>query len=319
MNSKSFSQFFFAVFLMIALTAVFRWIVLSRVPFSYMDGEYPYWTQQKDYVNTKSDKKETVFLGDSRMKAGIIPDEISEKAYNLAVGGGTSFEMFCTLKNYLKNHPKPEKVILGFAPSHFQYFSEFYSRTLYFHFLSPCEELVSFFVAKFTKDEKLNFKEYLKYDLIFPQKYSAACINSKFRREKTNRNEYEKCVVQKGHMWFGLNDFDDGLNQEANDNKFIPSKKCDFYLKKLVKLCENQKIPLFIEQLPMNPASFESINKSGYYFEYQNYLKKFDDKDKNVKVNAEIPCYEPEFFGDNSHLNKKGAERFSKEIKEKYF
>lgn len=319
MNSKSFSQFFFAVFLMIALTAVFRWIVLSRVPFSYMDGEYPYWTQQKDYVNTKSDKKETVFLGDSRMKAGIIPDEISEKAYNLAVGGGSSFEMFCTLKNYLKNHPKPEKVILGFAPNHLEKDEAFFYRALYFRFFSFFEQTESCFVAKLTKSENSNFKEYLKYDLIFPQKYSAACINSKFRREKTNRNEYEKCVVQKGHMWFGLNDFDDGLNQEANDNKFIPSKKCDFYLKKLVKLCENQKIPLFIEQLPMNPASFESINKSGYYFEYQNYLKKIDDKDKNVKVNAEIPCYEPEFFGDNSHLNKKGAERFSKEIKEKYF
>lgn len=317
MSAKYFSRFFFAAFLMIALTAVFRWIVLSRVTFSYMDGEFPYWMQQKDYVNAKSEKTEMIFLGDSRMKAGIIPDEISENAYNLAVGGGAPFEMYCTLKNYLKNHQKPEKAVLGFAPNHLEKDEAFFYRALYFRFFSFFEQIESCLAAKLTKAKAANFKEYLKYDLIFPQKYSAACINSKFEREDFNKQEYKKCTEQKGHMWFGLNDSDDGLNQEAPRNKFSKDDFCDFYLEKLVRLCKTQKIPLFIEQLPMNPASFDAILKSGYYAEYQKYIKSFESE--NVKVNFEIPCYEPDCFGDNSHLNKKGAERFSGEIKKKYF
>ena len=321
MNQTRFARFFIFLFLLIAVTAVFRWILLWRVQYSYMDDEFPWWMQQKDYVHTKGDKSEVLLLGDSRMKAGIIPSQLCENAYNLAVGGGTSVEMYYSLKAYLKNHPKPEKVIVAFGGFHYQREDCFKTRTLYFHFLPLKEELEAQFISfKLKQTDFPRFRaeiiDTLKYELLFPQKYSGACINSKFQREEYSKSLYQNNVNSKGQMFFGTAE-SAPLNTEANSPQFLPSPRINFYVHKIISLCNEDKIPLFITQLPMN-ENWEKVRETKWYKDFEKYFSDLEAK-TGIPVETEIPCYEPECFGDSSHVNLRGAERFTAEIKAKYF
>ena len=264
MNSNRYAKSFVALFLIVAAIAVFRWMLLWNVPYTYMDGEFPFWMQQKDYVRSKGEKPEVIFLGDSRMKAGIIPAKLCDNAYNLAVGGGTTVEMYYSLKNYLKFHPKPKMVVMGFGGFHYQWEDCFEGRTLYFHFLPLKNQLETLFVGyrKCGWDFstfKAKILDTLKYSLLFPQKYSAACINSKFKREEYNRALFENNAAAKGHMYFGRNERADGLNQEANAQTFAVNPRIEQYLHRIIALCKENDIPLVIEQLPMNTPSWNKI------------------------------------------------------------
>ena len=323
MNSTRYGKFFVGIFLLIAATAAFRWVLLRCVPYTYMDDEYPWWMQTKDYIQTKGERQEVLLMGDSRMKSGVLPSKLCENAYNIAVGGATPLEMYYSLKAYLQAHPKPERIIMGFGGFHYSSEEAFKTRCLYFHFLPLWEELESqlrgYRLGLFDFGKLRNeVTDTLKYELLFPQKYSAACINGKFKREEYNRLQYQNTVETRGHMFFGRNaESDAGLNGEAYSNAFVVNPRINYYLRRIIDLCKELDIPLYIEQLPMNEPSWQKINGSGYYAEFQSYFSTLAEE-TGIPVETEIPCYEPEFFGDPSHLNPRGAARFTAEIKAKY-
>ncbi len=322
MNEKIYAKCFIGCFIVIAFIAIFRWVLLWNIQYTYMDGEYPFWMQQKDYINSNSDKREIIFLGDSRMKAAIIPAELCDNAYNLAVGGATTVEMYYSLRRYLKKHPKPEKVIMGFGGFHYQWNDCYKARTHYFHFLSLKEEIESQYTRyKIENQKPIELKaeiiDSLKYNLLFPQKYSAACINSKFQRGELNHLFYDSTSSEKGHMYFGRAEESPELTVEAGLKNFKLDIWIELYFQKIVALCNDNSIPLYIEQLPMNEASFEAISTSDWYNDFQACLIQMADR-TGIPINTVIPCYPPDCFGDPSHLNEKGAMRFTAEIKEKY-
>ena len=321
MNSNRYAKFFVAGFVLIAFVAAFRFALLWHVQYAYMDGEFPWWMQQKDYVRAKGDVPEVIFLGDSRMKAAVNPNGLCGNAYNLAVSGGSTIEMYYSLRRYLKSHPKPEKVIMGFAAVHYIDEESFTWRNLYFHFLPFWEQLVAQYVGYRTCGWTFpQFREKiidtLKYDLLFPQKYSAACINSGFRRGEFNRSQYQRNAADKGHQYFGTAESTPNRNGDAGTN-FIPDGRGDFYLRKIISLCKERGIPLFIEQLPVNEASYQHFSETDFYPKYKKYLLTLS-AETGVPVECDFPCYPPECFGDVSHVNWRGAERFSAEIKAKY-
>lgn len=150
MSADRYAKFFIAGFLLIALMAAFRWVLLWRVQWTYMDSDFPYWEQQNDYIRAKSDRQEIIFLGDSRTKAAVNPNGFCENAYNLALGGSTAVEMYYSLKRYLKYHPKPEMVIAAFAEYHYSSDEFFKTRNLYLHYTNLFETIRE----KFTADIK---------------------------------------------------------------------------------------------------------------------------------------------------------------------
>ena len=306
------------------LVFLLLWLALWKFPLeSYMDGEYAWWMQQKDYIEKNSDEREIIFLGDSRMKAAIIPEEIAQNVYNLAIGGGTAIEMYYALKTYLKNHPAPEKIFLGFGAFHYTQNECFENRTLYFHYLSPKEEKEAQEVkfndgAPLSQREKANLLSLIRrYDIRFPNLYASAVFHSFFRRTKLNRQNYSDVAFSKGQMFFGKSEKSSALNGEAKEKSFEPLYSIRFYLDKIILICRENNIPLYIIQLPMNEASFNAVQTSGYAEQFAAFMRGIEKK-YAIFVETQIPCYPSEFFGDPSHLNSLGAHRFSAEIKEKY-
>ena len=291
--------------------------------YTYMDEEYPYWLQQKHYIFANADKAEFLFLGDSRAKMGIIPRIIHDKAYNLALGGATPLEMYYTLKIYLEHHPKPLKIIIAFAPIHYTQMECWEKRTLYFHYLpeefayeAQKQIFLSNGIGK--KQQIKDWVEYYQYHYYLPTKYMSTILGTCMMNGKRNIEIYNQCVYNKGY-WENPKKWDgEGLNNGAKARVFLLSNCCDFYIRKLLRLCAKNEIPTYIEQMPENKTNFDALKTSGYLDMYEKYIKSLSGI-KCIHVNPYIPVYDDKFFADASHLNIAGAEKFSQEMKSKYF
>ena len=116
-------------------------------PMWYMDGEYAMYKQQKDYITGNGEYNRVLIMGDSRTKAGFIPDELSNDCYNLALGGTTPIEGYYALKEYLEYHPAPEYVVMAYAPMHYMDVDALWTRNIYFHVMNPEDAGELFLIA----------------------------------------------------------------------------------------------------------------------------------------------------------------------------
>lgn len=308
------------LFLYLLMTA-FIWIIPNEI---YMDKEYPYWKQQKDYVHADGDKSEILFLGDSAFKAAVLPNQISSDAYNLALGGGTALEMCYALETYLDHHPKPKAVYVGFGSVHYADIESFQGRTLYFHYLPMMEE-ISLQFRILSDDTSYVEKpiewvlDNLQYMMRLPSKYFWTLWASRLERGKQNHHDYERLVQSKGHRLFGTDQhwMNHYHTYERLQKPFQPLNCVDYYMRRMLNKCVAMGIPVNVVQLPIHKLDYEVIQKNGYLADYIAYLDKLE-KETGVSVEREIPIYDVTMFGDHMHVNMQGAKRFSQEIKLRY-
>ena len=246
---------------MILLTIV-MWFIPEK---NYFDGEYPSWQQQKDYTHTQGDLAQIIFLGDSAFKAAVIPELISDDAYNLSLGGAGPIEMYYSLKNYLQNHPKPKKVFISFGPMHFIYLQRYRDRALYFHFLSPDETIKSqskiFELDKFSFSDKLSmWTEDFRFITKFPTEYFQTIKRSQLERGEINEKIYQRVASERGHMYFGLDSHwtEHFVPHEQLLVDFKLLNSLDFYMRRLLNLCLENDIPVQFVQTPVNKISYVS-------------------------------------------------------------
>ena len=180
------------------------------LPFGYMDEEYPSWKYTKDIENGREKLSEqgtldaiTLILGDSRAMADFIPEEMDKGVYNLAVGGATGVEMYYTLKHYIENESVPENVIIMFAPFHYTYMDNFWTRTVYFHHLAPGEAIRVYCEGKrlgsnAVCERKKGLSSIISMYLCFPDSYMPAVINSGFiGRYRANSEAYDELALSR--------------------------------------------------------------------------------------------------------------------------
>lgn len=106
--------------------------------------------------------------------------------------------------------------------------------------------------------------------------------------------------------------------EEAEEPAFRPLKTEEFYLGRLIELCQKNGIEIHIEQTPVGQLGLERMKESGYWASYMAFLQQIADR-YDVDVNMTTPSYEDSYFSDNRHLNDAGAERFTQELRERYF
>ena len=322
LSDKSYVVKFAALtFLNMALLTLVIWLIPEK---NYFDGEYPFWKQQRDYTHTTGNTSQILFLGDSAFKAAVIPDLIGDSAYNLSLGGAGPIEMYYTLKNYLENHPKPQKVLFSFAPMHFTYLDRYRDRTLYFHFLSPQEQIESqlniFSLDNVSLSDKWAMSlENVQFMIKFPTKYFQTIKNSELKRGHVNEEHYQQTAAERGHMFFGRNPewFNKYEIHKQLQVDFKPLQVEDFYLRKLFQLCTDNDIQAYMVQTPINQITYSAASKYDYFPPYQEYLKNLAEE-LSVNIESDLIFYDVTLFGDELHLNEKGAEIYSKKLKGKY-
>ena len=292
-------------------------------PMRYMDGEYPYWQQQADYINADDDRQEVLLLGDSRLAAGIVAGELGNSVHNLAMGGATPIEMYYSLKKYLQHHPKPKAIIIAFTPLHYYMLDKtYFDRALYFHYFSSDE------IAEINANiERLDGRnvtfECLPYTLRLPSVYMNPIMKSLAEPQtKQNQEYYDEAKAAKGSMSFANpKDMDEVITMEARDlpQHFELLNSLDYYMGLLIKLCQSEDIPVCIEQLPMGSPGLAMLQDAGYIADYTAYIEQLAQR-YAVPTETEIPLFDNKYFMDNdAHLNKEGAKIFTAMWRKKYY
>ena len=88
-------------------------------------------------------------------------------------------------------------------------------------------------------------------------------------------------------------------------------------MRKLLQLCIAGDIPVNMLQTPINKITYAEASKYDYFPPYQKYLQNLA-KELNVNIESELVFYDVTLFGDELHLNEKGAELYSNNLKKKY-
>ncbi len=312
---------FFAKCILATVPLLALCLYTALFPFGYMDEEYPSWKYQKD-ASLGEASYDTLILGDSTAKAGLIPDLLSDEVINLSMGGSTPIEIYYTLERYLNHHEAPENVLIMFTPYHYSFLDTFWQRTMYFNYLDIGEAFEVLRNANLSSEKAILTDTYLldslSYRLRLPNKYLPAMYNSGLiGRYDTNQDIYSAIAANRGQYYFGTADGCSDYNYESNYTALNLSPMVDLYLRKLLDLCAENNIRVVLEQAPMNTASYNRLN-SVYVEEYTAYMDLIANDYPDISIDTVIAHYEDAFFGDASHLNEKGATRFTQEILNDY-
>lgn len=289
----------------------------------YMDDEYAMYHAQREYLLGAEENNRVVILGDSRTKAAFMPKYLSEDTYNLALGGASPIEGYYSLKEYLENHEKPETLFLCYAPMHYMDVDTLWTRTIYFHNITKEDAHELFVTAEeydcvdniLIEDYRL---EFLQYQWYLPNKYGAALKNAGFVfRHDSTVAKYEQVKESRGHSFYGLADFSDGIDGEAKTADFAPSDIITAYMQRIFDLCKEEGIRVIVETAPVNETSY-GIFTEAFKAHYREYMDKMQQENPQAEIYTDFYCYGNDNFGDADHLNEKGCRGFSQYIREKY-
>lgn len=293
-------------------------------PMSYMPIEYTMWQEEKDYISDKQEN-DVIIIGDSRAKSSLLPLQLTdggEDIYNIAIGGCGPIEMYHALKEYLEAGGTAKKAIIIFAPYHFCDIDN-WGQTQSFNYLSVPELLKVYAdAAKLGETERLGedfFTDVVSYKMRFPNKYLASIYAARLNgRNAENTEKYESVRAELGYTEFGSEAGNSNLNYETHHEIFDYSPLVRLYYSKLLQLAADNGISVIIEQAPVNEASGKVITQ-GFMDGYQQMLADEKEKHPDFTVVTEVPVFDNKYFGDNNHLNRSGAEKFTEMMKEKYF
>lgn len=338
MKSKKTVFFFKLIIALLPIIALVLYTLLC--PFGYMDNEYPSWKYSKDvsygqinpFDENNTGKSATgnlntcVILGDSRAMADLVPDRFNNYAtVNLAIGGGTSIEMYYTLKNYIENVGTPDKAIIMFAPFHYSIIDNYMERTVYFNYLSLTDMFDLYKAAEGAGSETLLKESYgeeiMNARLRTPFKYLPALINAKgFQRYSSNKEIFNEIINKKGHDQFGESEGCSDLNYETTYEKMHTTNDAvllDMYFSRLLSLCRENNIETRVSIPPMNHSSYINL-KDSYKKDFMENLHYYSCLYPEITFDTNFNEMDDKYFGDASHLNKNGAEVFTDKYVKEY-
>ena len=307
------------------IPVILIWVFISLFPQNYMDGEYSYYTQTKDYIYAKTELKPagTIILGDSRAKSGINPKLISNDCFSLAQGGSTSIEAYYTLKNYIENMGAPKCVLLSDCSYHFANVDGFWTRNIYFDFLSMQEanEVIEVAIgfdemSMLCSNGEKGKLTLLEYKIKSPTKYMSAIVNSfSENRKEINKKLYQQMVDDKGFKSF-VSWWPTSTEYDMEELDILNT--LDYYYRKTLDLCIENDIEVYSLNMPLIATTYDESAKIWKPFsKYFENLKKDYSEFDNVHIDTDFDKYDEKYFDDADHLNSEGAKVYTLNLKEK--
>lgn len=324
MRSSKVKEFFvFLSKLLLCMLPLAVWLIyIMCFPFLYMDSEYPYWKQQRDYIYSRHEAVDLVVIGDSIAKSSYIPKEMEGiNTINLGLGGATPIEMYYTLKVYLQNNDKPKYVVCTYNPNSLKVNNQFINRTLYFRYLTYSQIQEISRVGKSLNESEFYGSEFnktvLSYYLGTPQKYLPSVFNATFvGRRSINRNGYNSVQEDLGFMLFGLAEYCGNISSLGDDYfECRPINK--YYLDKTIELCNQNGIEFIYEPAAVNAATYQYYIQTNLKKSIETFYLSLSTQYNNPKINHTILQFSDDCFGDEAHLNMRGAQQYTKLFMEK--
>ncbi|MCG1036559.1 hypothetical protein [Polaribacter sargassicola] len=327
-------KFILNTLLLLFITYVIATLIVIIFPSKYMDPTYSAVKFIKAVKAGKENSYKNFIIGDSRAEAGIKPNLIDTKLLNLSLGGSSSIEGYFILKEMLDKNIKIDTLIVSYGATHFLSSEHFFSHSLKLSLLKfknvnevfndLNEDKLTFWKPRKEQRQMSNLENtltILKSYLIllkWPLYYQTEITNSKFLRGNKNNLFYEDVVKNKGYHLYGKEKSSSDLNEEAkgNLNKFTPNLAISNALIKLLDLAKNNNIKVFYINVPFNETSYKNVSLD-FKSSYNKYFATLKSKYPNFIFNSDLSYYKDGYFGDKSHLNDRGASKFSLIVNQK--
>ena len=306
---------FFILFIVVLVS-------FNTAPMRFFDGEYSWYQENQDLAISHNDYR-VLICGDSQAKAAWVPASLTEDTYNYALGGVSPIEEYYCLQDYFENHELPEYVIYTQGLTHFLESDSFWSRSVYFHRLNK-EQVTDILAAKKSindKDDILGDKNQLDVLLYYsysPIYYSSAFLKGLlFDRQGENEVKYDDAVSARGHILFGEGGGEIKPAGIAKLTSFFCNELIDSYLNKIIQLCKDRGVKFVYQSAPVSEITYESIDKA-VLAQYDAYMDELRTKYPGVVINSDLLVYTNGLFSDSVHLNTDGADKYSREMYDKY-
>ena len=305
-------------FILISIPLILLCILAYVFPMSYMTVEYVMWDEEFENSESPYMAAKTLIIGDSRAKSSVLPAMLHEDTYNIAIGGATPIEMYYAVENYIEHNGAPENAVVVFAPYHFCDIDN-WDQTLYFNFLSADEIAEVYFRGLKTKDPivacKGRIPDMLSCRLRLPSKYLAQMYESKLvGRKQENLDKFNSIRADLGYCEFGSADGDDGETYEVRHETFDYSPLVVYYYERLIDMLDENNVNVIIAQPPINQASADALHQE-FADGFTAYMRDIASRHPDMEVLPELVVYPNSLFGDSIHVNRKGAEVFTGELK----
>lgn len=259
-----------------------------------------------------------LLLGNSIQKTGLLPTEIHESFLSLGLPGAKPISHYFLLQRYLDRHAPPQVLFLYLDPFEEQlnfnlvlrYFfnSQEYREALPDLNREEREAYLSQFIAAIDRRQEWQLK--------FRPKAGGSFED--FTRKLTANRGYMPAVGDADRMT--AEDFDKTDASVRAHIRFSFKDRDWKYLDKILSLCREKDIRVRIGEVAFPLTAREWAIQSGFMKEYQAFLAEIRGKYPWVEVTqTPLMAVPEEQFGDVEHLNREGAERYTRFFKEEIF
>ena len=279
----------------------------------YENTEYVMWRYNQDRIAAGRDEPLSLLaIGDSTLKAGLIPELLGPSVENLALGGSTPIVGYLTLRDYLAHNPGPEKLVISYTPHHLIRQDSFWERTMRYQYGSDADYRAVIALANELDDPVLEGNRYWKYRWN-PATYAAPLVRG-LRTQRWSKfgEEYQTLEAAGGHHYFGKREAAHRPNAETRHDAFTPSPVLDHYLRELIRLAVANGIETWWISHPISRISCDKLAE-GFAEGFSDYLRELASL--GITTDAGFPCWDNNQFGDASHLYT-GSPRFTEKLAE---
>jgi hypothetical protein len=300
------------------------WFYVATFPMAYEGRDFPIALAKQKLINQCRADQVAIF-GDSRVVAGVWPNNMSVPVENLAYPGASPVETYFFIKRLLRCPKPPRLVVIAHSVSMYPKDEYFWSLFAALHVLRPAEIGAVVSDAHALGDDELVHAEHPNgiplsllgqlYEIWFPPLYFGPLLTGYVAaRERYNERAYQEAIVSSGRSPFGTADGSDAISDEAKMRDWQVSPLVDLYLNRTMTLLSAHNVPVVIMTMPINASTCKQL-PSVIQARFSAYLQQIKVKYANIKlVDANVACWPDRFYGDAWHFNTTGALAYSQEL-----
>jgi hypothetical protein len=301
------------------------WVVTSKLRRGFLETEYGVWQAKLDMIDA-CDLGDVVILGDSRASAGLIPQQLHPGASNFALSGTGPIEADFELRRMLRCPKLPKIAVLSFSPHQFEHIDWFWRRSARFGLFSyadleeirDAEQSISpglIYQSAYGSEPPGAVKNWLHVSHFPPYEFADLIGSAVVGRLNDNRRAYQDTLKARGqHLVGNYQQCAEAPDGEI-DTRFSPTPLIDRYYERLIGDLHSNGIDIIIMQTPMSELSASKMTAE-FESQFAAYLSdRGAGRYVTPATDALFPVRANCDFGDEVHLNQRGADAFSTMMK----
>lgn len=253
---------------------------------------------------------EIVIVGSSRAATHIDPSIISgfsaKSCYNLGMMGHNFFIENARYQYYLKHNKKPQLIILSLDYESLQRRPDLFNHTQFLPYLD--DSIIAFATRQYEGLSKFDYRlPLLKY--VGEQTLVFSLFKNYFKPE-LNQPDRKSGFFARDYSW---NEEVDKTLDTLKPYTVFPDSLSRVSFEAFLNQCNQQHIKIVFVHTPTHPLGQQKvINRKEIIDLYQNYAQQYHIP--FLDYADDIMIYNKLYFMNSTHLNKYGAEVFSKKL-----